>query len=47
MLGQETQELLLDLSTQLELEQRYYQLEIMLELMVQFRLQIIQMLQNQ
>ena len=47
MLGQETQELLLDLSTQLELEQRYYQLEIMLELMVQFKLQIIQMHRNQ
>ena len=47
MLGQEMQELLLDLSTQLELEQQHYQLEIMLEPMVQFRLQIIQMLQNQ
>ena len=47
MLGQEMQELLLDLLTQLELEQPHYQLEIMLELMVQFKLQIIQMLRNQ
>ena len=47
MLGQEMLELLLDLLMQLGLEQPRYQLEIMQELMVRFRLQIIQMHRNQ
>ena len=47
MLGQEMLELLLDLSTQLELEQLYYQLELMMELTVRFRLQIMKTQQTQ